>query len=85
MRLKVRQFQAIPDGQHRQELVLGTQLGRDFINDINVFSPARKQARQDQGNGTADGEAHWVPDVLSKFPEELFDLLRSGSFHDSPP
>src|SRR5262249_41434129 len=45
VRLKMRQFKSVPDGQRRQELMLGTQLGGDFVNDSDVFSPARQQAR----------------------------------------
>jgi hypothetical protein len=85
MRLEMRQLQSVSDRQKRQELVLGTQLGRGFVDDVDSFSAARQQARQDQGNRTADCEVYRVLDVLREFPEELLALLGADGFHDSPP
>ena len=85
MRLEMRQFKSVPDGQRRQELMLGTQLGGDFVNDIDVFASGEKASPVGSRQRHPDCQAYRVLDMLSEFPEELLDLLWSGGVHDSPP
>ena len=80
--MEVRQLEAIPLVQRRQQGVLLAQFSGHLVDDVDVLRGAFQQARQDERDRAADVQFGGLSGVRPQFAEVLSHLLGIGLLHE---